>query len=356
MSESGLRVSPQQLIALNDEIAMLVRAGVPLELGLQEHGESVPTALSHVNQELSRRMATGLPLGESLAETLPGLPRVYAAVVDAGLKSGDLPKALESLSRLARQGIDLRYRIEFAFLYPLMVFFLAYALFLVFVIQVGGSWRGLLADFGIAQNPVLNFTETLSQHWPLWAGIPPAIVLILLGWWVFVARGSFLPDRKISPLLNLIPGLNSVISYWQWANFCDLLSTLLEHQVPLPKALVLAGDATGSATIGQQMAAVGEDLKTGRSMSDCLRGRRLIPAYLRWSLGTAQEPAALRSSLQLAMELYRGRANFLADAIKMWLPPLLLLVIGGGAVVCYALTMAIPLRALYWQLNLDGRI
>src|SRR4051812_10348434 len=135
MSAGGLRVSPEQLIALNDEIAMLVRAGVPLELGLHETSRSVPRALQKINQELSRKMQTGLPLGESLTATLPGLPRVYAAVIDAGLKSGNLPKALESLTRLARQGIELRQQIEFAFLYPLIVCSLAYAMFLVLVVD-----------------------------------------------------------------------------------------------------------------------------------------------------------------------------------------------------------------------------
>lgn len=354
MSVSGLRVSPEQLIALNDEIAMLVRAGVPLELGLRERGDSVPSALSNVNRELTRHMQSGLPLAESLAATLPGLPRVYSAVIEAGLRSGNLPKALESLSRLARQGIELRQRIEFAFLYPLMVCSLAYVLFLVFVIETAHRWQSLLGDFHGGDDPFVNFVAMVSDNWRSWAGIPPLLVAIPVAWWFISARSSFLPDRRPSPLLSIIPGLKSVVSYWQWSNFCDLLATLLEHQIPLPAAILLAADATGNAVIHQEMAGVAENLQAGRSMADSLRGRRRIPAFLRWSLATAQEPKAFRSALRHGTDMYRGRANFRAEAIKLWLPPVLLFFIGGGTGLFYVLSMVLPLAALYRQLNLDG--
>src|SRR6187399_2138712 len=143
MSEAGLRVTPEQLIALNDEIATLVRAGLPLELGLRELRGGMPSALGRISYQISERLDSGQPLSKSLAETLPGLPRAYTAVVDAGLKSGNLPRALELLSKFVQQGLDLRQRIKIAFLYPLTGFLLAYALFLVFVIDSASRWGAI---------------------------------------------------------------------------------------------------------------------------------------------------------------------------------------------------------------------
>ena len=297
MSDVGLRVTPEQLVALNDEIAMLVRAGVPLELGLRELNGSVPTALGRISGEISQRLQEGVPLTESLSATLPYLPRVYAAVVDAGLKAGNLPKALESLSRFVRQGLELRHRIEFAFLYPLFVFLLAYALFLTFVVETAPHWHEIWGEFVPIADPYVTAMASLSQSWQSWAWIPPAIIFVLIVWWTLFGRSSFLPDRRPSALLNFIPGLRSIINFWHWANFCELLATLLEHQVPLPAAINLAADATGNVTIHNQMTAVSAELQTGKSMSDCLRGRMAIPPYLRWSLGSAQHPDAFQSAL-----------------------------------------------------------
>jgi len=354
MSAGNLRVTPEQLIALNDEIAMLVRAGVPLELGLRERGDSVSGALRHINEELSRNMQSGMPLAASLAATLPGLPRVYSAIIEAGLRSGNLPRALESLSRVARQGIELRQRIEFAFLYPLIVFSIAYGLFLLLVVESQKRWESISGDFRLDRDPFVQFIAKVSSQWHVWTWMPPALVAIPVVWWLVYGRSSFLPDRRPSALLAAIPGLGSVMTYWQWGGFCDLLATLLEHQVPLPEAILLAADATGNTTIHSQMTGVSAELQAGRSIADSVRDRRQIPAYLRWSLATAHEPAAFQNALRHGLEIFQGRANFRTEAIKLWLPPLLLVLIGGGAAFAYALMWALPLRVLYWQLNQEG--
>ena len=51
-SSSGTPISPEQLIALNDEIAALIRAGIPLELGLRELGGDARGALSRISLQL----------------------------------------------------------------------------------------------------------------------------------------------------------------------------------------------------------------------------------------------------------------------------------------------------------------
>ena len=54
------------LIALNDEIAALVRAGVPLEAGLAELGGDLPGRLGQFATVLAQRTARG----ESLAQAI----------------------------------------------------------------------------------------------------------------------------------------------------------------------------------------------------------------------------------------------------------------------------------------------
>src|SRR5262245_42053779 len=59
-------VSIEQLVALNDEIASLVRGGMPLELGLRELGEDSAGALQQITQALASRMSNGATLAEAL--------------------------------------------------------------------------------------------------------------------------------------------------------------------------------------------------------------------------------------------------------------------------------------------------
>src|SRR5215469_8849422 len=96
------------LLALNDEIAALVRAGVPLESGLAELGRELPGHHGRVARALSQRLARGASLDQALLESRDEFPELYVSVVTAGLKSGRLASALEGLAAAARRVAELR--------------------------------------------------------------------------------------------------------------------------------------------------------------------------------------------------------------------------------------------------------
>ena len=62
------------LIALNDEIGALVRAGVPLEQGLAELGDDMPGRLGRVAAAVAERTARGESLQQALADHALALP------------------------------------------------------------------------------------------------------------------------------------------------------------------------------------------------------------------------------------------------------------------------------------------
>ena len=86
-------ISLEDLVALNDEIAGLVRAGVPLEMGLAGWGRDLPGELGRTASQLGEAVARGESLSESIAAQGDRIPRVYSALVTAGLRSGRLPAA-----------------------------------------------------------------------------------------------------------------------------------------------------------------------------------------------------------------------------------------------------------------------
>ncbi len=125
----GGAVSVDQLIALNDEILALVRAGLPLERGLRDAGRDLGGRLRLVTEALSDRMARGESLSQALAAESDRIPKLYRAVVEAGSRAGRLSVALEGLSAYARGYVEMRQAIGLAMLYPMVVVMLAYGLF-----------------------------------------------------------------------------------------------------------------------------------------------------------------------------------------------------------------------------------
>ena len=88
-------MSLESLVALNDEIAALVRTGLPLERGLRQVGDDLSGRLGGTMSSLAERMSRGASLPEALAAEGDRLPRIYRAVVEAGLRAGRLSAALE---------------------------------------------------------------------------------------------------------------------------------------------------------------------------------------------------------------------------------------------------------------------
>ena len=90
-------ITLEQLVALNDEMAALVRVGVPLERGLETLGADLPGRPGRLAEMLASRMDAGESLSQILADEDQRFPPVWRAVVEAGLRSGHLAAALESL-------------------------------------------------------------------------------------------------------------------------------------------------------------------------------------------------------------------------------------------------------------------
>ena len=124
------------LIALNYEIVALVRAGVPLELGLRGLSGSVASRLGRLTERLADRLSNGLSLVEALEQEGPAVSPIYTAVVGAGLESGRLGEALGSLTLSAQVEQDARQRVALALVYPAIVATIGYALLVLFVMTV----------------------------------------------------------------------------------------------------------------------------------------------------------------------------------------------------------------------------
>ena len=81
-------ITIDQLLALNEEIAALVRAGVPLERGLVVAGRDLRGRLGRIATALSRRLSRGESLPEALEGEGQSIPPLYRAVVEAGRAVG----------------------------------------------------------------------------------------------------------------------------------------------------------------------------------------------------------------------------------------------------------------------------
>lgn len=342
-SQFNSRISLEELAALNDEIAALVRAGVSLESGLLGLGPDLPGALGRTVTSLGERMSRGQTLVDALASERPQIPRLYAAVVAAGVRSGRLSAALEELSVTAKQMIELRAMAGAALVYPLIVISLAYVLWIGFVL-----WIAPIVEPGYRafEAPSADWIRRMAQtgstvrYWG--PAVPLAILLPLALWWRRSGRALAVQSNAAGRRFGWLPGLKRLLLWSEAAAFADILALLIEQEVPLEEAVVLAAEASGSAKLCDEVQQVSAALRAGRPLGECLALAPSIPPLLSWLVETGQQPAALALALRHSAETYRQRARQRREAARLVLPIVLTIVVAGGVVLTYAVLLLWP--------------
>jgi type II secretory pathway component PulF len=343
-------VSIDQLIALNDEIAALTRAGMPLERGLLDVGADLPGRLRSITTILGERMSRGESLSEALAAPESGVPKVYRAVVEAGLKSGRLPVALQGLATYARGFAEARRSIGLAIWYPLLVLMLAYGLFLLIVTLFIPRFVEAFQQLGLPVLGAVNFMAAMGRSVWIWGPVLPIGIILFIIAWAGSRRALSLERRSLSGILRWFPWLGSMMQGYEASSFSDLLALLLEHKVPYPEALVLAGEASGDTAIAGASRDLARAVERGLPPAEALKGRSAFPPLLRWLLATAPQQGDLAGGLKVMAKRYRGLARYQAEKIRVLLPTILLLGIGMSATLLYALTVFVPMTTLWTSL------
>ncbi len=328
MSTSSLTL--EQLIALNDELVAITRMGVPLELGLRGLGHELPGQLGQVTETLQQKMDSGQDLGSALSDSAAGIPPAYQAIVRAGIESGRLSTALESVAESARRVGEVRRGMRIAFFYPLTVTILAYLVFVWSVVQ----WSPILVEFyedgSFSTLPIFSWMLVLRDTAKWWAPVLPLVFVLPLALWYYRSRRS--TDQPLHSLRHLS----------RVATFTELLASMVENAVPLPRALSVAADASGSRAIERECHQWAAQIERGEAISADAQQQSAVPVWIAWLLQHGSNHARLANNLRQAARAYQNdvlrRSRWLARVFPIWVT----ILVGGTATLLTAVLVAGP--------------
>lgn len=335
-NDLGQRPRPasyDDLVALNRELAALVRAGLPLEAGLAGIADDLGHGPGELAARLQREAAAGRSLGEAIAAQGDSLPPVYRAVVEAGLASGRLPAALEGFAESAARIADLRRVAAQALAYPVIVIAMSIVMFL-----------------GVAAI-VLPSVELLDAGPRVWArGLSPSgrtaivgmvaapllVAILAVMWWRRTAgpraRGwaTYLPGARRAALLG------------GQASFAELLALLTSCRVPLVEALPLAAGASGRAELQAAASSLAGTLAAGQPLVASPESFRRLPPLVRTALLGGRNQQSLVAALSQAAAAYRERANEWTAQVALLAPMAATAAVGAVVIGGYALLLFQP--------------
>src|SRR6267378_2480614 len=169
-------MSYDELAFFNQQLAAMLRAGIPLESALKQLCEGMSDgSLKAELQLLQEDLAKGTPLKEALARR--SLPGFYVRMVEIGARSNDLPGMLTLLADHYHRANALWTRLKGLMVYPLIVIVVALGLTLALSLVFSHFLSGFFDQ--IMPGGQATTTLVIAAVWmpPLLLGIAAALCL-----------------------------------------------------------------------------------------------------------------------------------------------------------------------------------
>ena len=240
-------VSDSELMIFNQELAGLLKAGLPLlqALDLMLERQRNPQFRA-VLTDVRNRVRSGDELSEAFASYGDAFPPLYSSTLMAGERSGELESVIRRFVRYLRLVLDTRKRVVSALVYPAVLFSLSLIMILVMTIYVIPKFQDFYASMDLQELPlltriVLGGSVFLQEQGLLLAAVLVVLTVLFLRWRATAAGRRWVDGAKLQ-----IPIVGSILRRFSLSEFCRSLSTLLAGGMPLVPCLEVSSRSVGN--------------------------------------------------------------------------------------------------------------
>ena len=261
-------VSDREFLLFNQELASLLKAGLPLVQSLELLLERQRNPLfKEVLTDIRARVTSGEELSSAFGSYGRMFPALYAPTVQAGERSGELESVIRRFVRYLKLVLDTRRRIVSAMVYPSVLFVLSLAMLLVMVYKVIPSFKGFFVQLDVElpwiTQQLLGFSEFLQSR-PGLLAVGTLIVFLVVGFrWTRTGAGrTWLDTIKLG-----IPVFGGIQHRFALSEFCRSLATLLSGGLPLVPSLETSVSAVSNSYLRGQLGPVSDAVREGAGAS-----------------------------------------------------------------------------------------
>ena len=336
------RISPREFLEFNQELATLLKAGMPLvqSLDLLRGGIADPLFRS-VLDAVYERVKAGSALSDAFEEHGALFPRVYTASLMAGERSGSLEVVLRRYVAYTKLAGAVRRKTISALIYPAVLVSLAVVVVSVIVLKLVPAFSEFYASFN-AELPLVTRIivrgSSVLSHNILLVLAAIAFAGMALVYWVRQPGVRLGMDRA---LLRL-PWAGDVARKFSTAQLARTLATLLGGGIPLVNALEIAGRSIGNRHMARELENVAQSVREGQGLAATMRTTGLFPDVAVKMTEVGEATGALQEMLNSLSEFYDEEIETNMDRFVTLVEPVLLITMG--------LVIAALLLALYMPL------
>ena len=337
------RIPGRDLVALTEQVATLLEAGLPLDRVLAIQAELAPDPrLRALLEEVLRSVRGGTSLAAALGEHHPRpFSRLYINMVRAGEKGGVLEATLRRLARFLEESQDFRDTLVSALVYPVLLAGVGAAAVVFLMTFVIPRFAAIFGDLGtsipLPTLILLGVSGAIGRFW--WLLVLIASGAALAGRMVLATpRGRLAADRW---LLRL-PVVGEVIVKTEMARFARILGTLLESGVGMIPALAVVREMLGNKALAAAAEGLGDGVRRGAGLARPMAAAKAFPPLVVHMVRVGEETGRLEDMLlQVGAALEADTRKLVKRLIALAEPCIILIMGVVVGFVVLAMLMAI---------------
>jgi general secretion pathway protein F len=332
----------QEVLSMTSELAVLLRAGLPLDRALKV---LIDMAVQPQMQFLLNDLLKAVKGGKALSIAMQSHEKIfgsfYISMVRSGEASGLLSEVLDRLVEYLENAKANRDSVVSALIYPailLVVAVLSIVLMLGFVVP---QFESLFEDMGEALPLLTQMVLSGADFIKSWGWLLLIAIIgggIVFRNWSSTDQGRAALDRRMLGL----PLAGGIVFEFEVSKFARTTGTLLGNGVSLLKAISIAIDTVDNRVIRDALQVLPPAVKGGQRMSIALEESKMFTPMVIQMIRVGEESGSLDKML---LELAKVFDDHVQSGVKRGLAllePILILTMGFIiAVIIIAILMGI---------------
>jgi len=322
------RISRQEFLVFNQELATLLKAGMPLVQSLDILRQRVahPT-FKAVLDSVYEKVKAGTALSEAFDEHGTLFPPVYAASLMAGERSGNLDSVLRRYVGYEKVIGAVRKRTVSALIYPAVLITMMVLLIGIIVLKVVPAFSDFYANFG-AELPLS--TRVIMGTSNFVVGNFWLILLVVGGGGIALISWARSPGQRVRlhRIALQLPWAGETIRKFATSQVARTLATLLGGGIPLVNSLEIGVRSMSNRYLAAELEDVRHRVQEGQSFAAALLERGTFPDVAVKMVEVGESTGALQEMLNSLADFYEEEIETEVARFITLIEPLLLVIMG----------------------------
>jgi type IV pilus assembly protein PilC len=341
------RVSAREFLVFNQELATLLKAGMPLVQSLDILRRRVANPLfKSVLDDVYERVRAGNSLSEAFEAHGTLFPGVYTASLLAGEKSGSLEQVIRRYVSYVKVVATVKRKTVSALVYPVILLLLSLGVVSIIVLRVVPEFGLFYQQFDrplpLSTRIIVQVSDFVRAYFLLIIGV---VVVGALMFWAWIRDPA--QRERFDRLVLQLPGVGQIARKFSTSQAARTLATLLGGGIPLVNAIDVAARSIKNRYIARELQSAGQQVREGRALAVAMNESGAFSDVAIKMVEVGESTGALQEMLNSLADFYDEEIDTNLARFITLVEPILLVVVG--------LVIAGLLLSLYMPLfNMGG--